>query len=44
MNRKKAVMAYGCFFAMETSQSPGLPGILAIAYNSQMCLLALPVI
>ena len=27
-----------------TSQSPGLPGILATAYNPGMCLLTLPVI
>jgi len=32
------------FFAMATSQSPGLPEILAAAYNPGMCLLELPVI
>lgn len=32
------------FFVLATSQSPGLPETLATAYNSGMCLLALPVI
>ena len=32
------------FFGVCASQSPGLPGTLATAYNPEMCLLALPVI
>ena len=32
------------FFAIATSQSPGLPETLATAYNPRMRLLALPVI
>jgi len=31
-------------FCLATRQSPGLPEILAAAYNPEMCLLTLPVI
>ncbi len=37
-------MAPDPIFVLATSQSPGLPGTLAAAYNPGMCLLELPVI
>ena len=42
--RGKLERASPFVFAWATSQNPGLPETLAAAYNSGMCLLALPVI
>lgn len=43
-SREAALSVCSAGFCIAMSQSPGLPKILAIAYNSRMSLLALPVI